>query len=211
MYKGKYSNRKKRRLAPWAALALALVLTLSVGGTIAYLITDTDPVENTFTPAEVEIEIEETVTNNTKTSIAVKNIGDTDAYICVTLVSNWGKMVDGKWVVCGDTSHNHSNFTFYTNDLGVNWIEIGGYYYYTSPVKHGNNNNNVTSNLLGKKGTEQVVIPLNQDEENDCIQQVTVLAQAIQAEGVNAEGKRPVELAWGVSVNADGTIKVNNN
>ena len=33
-----------------------------------------------------------------------------------------------------------------------------------------------------------------------------VLLQMIQAEGVNAEGKRPVELAWGVTVNADGTI-----
>lgn len=195
MYKGKYSNRKKRRLAPWAALALALVLTLSVGGTIAYLITDTDPVENTFTPAEVEIEIEETVANNTKTSIAVKNTGGTDAYIRVTLVSNWGKMVDGKWVVCGNTSHNHSNFSFNTNDLDDDWIEIGGYYYYTSPVKHGNNNN-VTSNLLGKKDDKQVVIPLSQDEENGCIQQVTVLAQAIQAEPSTAINK-----AWGIPLN----------
>lgn len=204
MYKGKYSNKKKRRLAPWAALALALVLTLSVGGTIAYLITDTGPVTNTFTPAEVEIDIEETVANNTKTSIAVKNIGDTDAYIRVTLVSNWGKMVDGKWVVCGDTSHNHSDFTFNKNYLGDNWTEIGGYYYYTLPVKHGNNN--VTSNLLGKENNKQVVIPLSQDEENGCIQQVTVLAQAIQAEGVDAGGNRPVKLAWGVTVDANGNI-----
>lgn len=196
MYKGKYSNRKKRRLAPWAALALALVLTLSVGGTIAYLITDTDPVENTFTPAEVEIEIEETVANNTKTSIAVKNIGDTDAYIRVTLVSNWGKMVGDKWVVCGDTSHNHSNFTLEKEYLGDGWIEIGGYYYYTSPVKHGNNNNNVTSNLLGNKDDNQVVISLNQDAENGCIQQVTVLAQAIQAEPSTAINK-----AWGIPLN----------
>ena len=44
------------------------------------------------------------------------------------------------------------------------------------------------------------------DATDGCKQQVTILAQAIQAEGVDAEGKRPVELAWGVTVNADGTI-----
>lgn len=200
---GKHITPKKRHWAPFVVVLAVAALVATIGGTMAWLTTYSAGLTNTFTPAEVEIQVEETVENNTKTSITVNNIGGADAYIRVTLVSNWGKMVGDKWVVCGDTSHNHSNFTFNTNDLGDNWIEIGGYYYYTSPVKHGNN---TTSNLLGKKGPEQVVIPLNQDEENDCIQQVTVLAQAIQAEGVNAEGKRPVELAWGVTVNADGTI-----
>ncbi len=45
-----------------AALLLSLVLLLGVGagGTLAWLVDETNPVENTFTPSNVEIELEET-------------------------------------------------------------------------------------------------------------------------------------------------------
>lgn len=192
---GKHITPKKRHWAPFVVVLAAAALVATIGGTMAWLTTRSEGLTNTFTPAEVKIHVEETVEDNTKTSIVVQNTGGTDAYIRVTLVSNWGKMADGKWVVCGDTSHNHSNFTFNTNDLGVNWTKIGGYYYYTLPVKHGNNNN-VTSNLLGNKDDNQVVISLNPDAENGCIQQVTVLAQAIQAEPSTA-----INQAWGIPLN----------
>ena len=191
MYKGKYSNRKKRRLAPWAALALALVLTLSVGGTIAYLITDTDPVENIFTPGNVACEVIEKFNGTAKSDVKIKNTGNTDAYIRAAVVVNWINK-DGK--VCAG---NHNNSASFASADG--WILRGGYYYYTSPVE-------------ADTSTENLINSITLDDATDgCIQQVTILAQAIQAEGVNADGKKPVELAWDVTVNADGTITVNNN
>ena len=89
MYKGKYSNKNNHRLSSWAALALALVLTLSVGGTIAYLITNTSAITNTFTPSYVDCLVDESFNGNVKTNVSVKNNGDTEAYIRATVIVTW--------------------------------------------------------------------------------------------------------------------------
>lgn len=51
--------RKVRKLVLLVA-CIALVAGLAIGGTIAWLVDDTDPVVNTFTPAGIEIELTET-------------------------------------------------------------------------------------------------------------------------------------------------------
>lgn len=130
MYKGKYSNRKKRRLAPWAALALALVLTLSVGGTIAYLITDTDPVENTFTPGNVACQVIEPNWNDgdtAKENVFIKNTGNTDAYIRAAIVVTW-QNADGK--VLAEVPQENVDYTLSINTNG--WGKKGDYYYCTT-------------------------------------------------------------------------------
>ena len=43
--------------------ALALFLFAIIGGTVAWLIADTDPVVNTFTYGDINITLEETDTN----------------------------------------------------------------------------------------------------------------------------------------------------
>lgn len=59
MKKGKYaSNRSTKPVA--LLLALVLVLGIAIGGTIAWLTDDTDPVVNTFTTSDIEITLEET-------------------------------------------------------------------------------------------------------------------------------------------------------
>ena len=53
--------RKNRVLI--LALALVLLFGVSVGGTLAWLLDDTDPVVNTFTDSDINITLEETDTN----------------------------------------------------------------------------------------------------------------------------------------------------
>ena len=186
MYKGKYSNKKKRRLAPWAALALALVLTLSVGGTIAYLITDTGPVTNTFTPGNVACEVIEKFNGTTKSDVKIENTGNTDAYIRAAIVINWQD--DNGNVVAEPVLEND-----YTMTLGTGWTPKNGYYYCTAADAQ---NQTKTSQLIvscAPKGTPKYHLS------------VSVLAQAIQAEPNTA-----VTDAWGDNLPELAVIKAGN-
>ena len=159
-------------------IALALILVLAVGGTVAYIFTQTDPVINTFTPTEAKITVDEKTNNNQKTEIIVKNNSTgVPVYIRVALVAN---MIDEDKNVTG--AADVPTFT-----LGDNWL-VGndGYYYYTEPVPVGES----TGNLLKA--------PMELSEN----MQVVVLADAIQAEPTTA-----VTQAWGVTVDSNGVIK----
>ena len=71
-------------------LALVLILVCTVGGTVAYLVAQTDPVVNTFTPGKVSCQVEEEFKDNdtVKTKAVVKNTGNVPAYIRVAVVAN---------------------------------------------------------------------------------------------------------------------------
>lgn len=59
----KKMRARKRRQARRVALTLVLMLTValvSIGGTLAWLQASTDPVVNTFSPANISLELEET-------------------------------------------------------------------------------------------------------------------------------------------------------
>ena len=152
-------------------IALALILVLAVGGTVAYIFTQTDPVINTFTPTEAKITVDEKTNDNQKTEIIVKNNSTgVPVYIRVALVAN---MIDGAGNVTG--AADVPTFT-----LGENWFEgSDGYYYYTEPVPVGESTGNLLENAMTL-------------DEN---MQVVVLADAIQAEPTTA-----VTQAWGVTV-----------
>lgn len=115
------------------ALALvALLLTCAVGGTMAYLVTQTNAVTNTFTPAKVTCKVDETFANNEKKDVRIQNTGTTDAWIRATVVGNW---------VVG-TGDNKKIVAPWTDNIGYNigsgnsqWTSgTGGYYYYNSIV-----------------------------------------------------------------------------
>ena len=152
-------------------IALALILVLAVGGTVAYIFTQTDPVINTFTPTEAKITVDEETNSNQKTSITVvNNSTGVPVYIRVALVAN---MIDGAGNVTGAASV--PEFT-----PGDDWLEgSDGYYYYTKAVPVGGS----TGNLLEKAMTL---------DEN---MQVVVLADAIQA-----MPKQAVIDAWGQTI-----------
>lgn len=184
MYKGKHSKDKKHRLTPLAALALALTLVLSVGGTVAYLATSAGPVVNTFTPGSTEISIDEKTDGPAKTEIKVKNDGDVPVYVRVMLVATYQNS-DNQ--VCGQ----HEAVAVPGFELGTDWVKgDDGFYYYTKAVT------TETTSLIKDKSS----ITLSQAYDG-CVMHIEILAQSIQAEPTTA-----VTEAWGVTVANDGTI-----
>lgn len=169
LYGGR-SHNGKRSLA--ALIALVLIICVAVGGTIAYIVTQTDKVENKFTPADVQIAIEEDFNGTVKSSITVQNVDDAKnvpCYIRVKLVSN---MQDADKNVIGSAAINSFK-------LGDNWFDGGdGCYYYKDVVAVGDS----TANLLAD-GSK---ITLTNG------QVVEVLAEGIQATPIDA-----VKAAWG--------------
>ena len=147
---------KKARAPKRFALLLALVLILvgTVGGTVAFLATHTDPVVNTFTPGKVTCQVEETVEGGVKSSVQVKNTGNVPAYIRVAVVAN---TVDAQGNITG--AYDVSDKL-----CGDNWTKNGDYYYYNTAVDP----NGLTGELL-KNSIELEGI------------QVTILASAIQS------------------------------
>ena len=79
-------GRSKRILL---LVALVMILTAAIGGTIAYIVTSTSAVENTFTPAEVKTEINETFDGTVKSDVSVANTGEVAAYIRAAIVVSW--------------------------------------------------------------------------------------------------------------------------
>ena len=162
-----------------AAIAIILVVVMTIGGTVAFLMDSTESVVNKFTPASSGITIEEKVKENCKTEVAVKNTGDTGAYIRVSLVANYydenGNITGGAAV---------PNFTLNSEKW---FLGNDGYYYYKTPLPAGK----VTESLLANGSKMEL-------SEN---MQVTVLAQSIQASPTSV-----VHDKWGVTVNSDGTL-----
>lgn len=160
MKKGKFervpsSNRKLLILV----LSAMLLVTLGVGGSLAYFAHIADPVINTFQAGSVEAEILETVDGNQKTDIQVKNTGKSPVYVRVRLISYW---MDGENIAPMNSGPVGIS-------LGLAWIQIGDYYYYTKPLASGA----ATENLLAA--------PLTMTSENGFSQVIEVLADTVQA------------------------------
>lgn len=168
LYGGRSLNGK-RSLA--ALIALVLIICVAVGGTIAYIVTQTDKVENKFTPADVQIAIKEAFNGTDKSSITVENVNDAKnvpCYIRVKLVSNMQE--DGN--VTGSAAIN-------AFELNNKWFKGNdGCYYYKDVVNVGAS----TANLLAEGSTIKLTTG----------QVVEVLAEGIQATPIDA-----VKAAWG--------------
>lgn len=162
------------------ALALvALLLTCAVGGTVAYLVTQTNAVTNTFTPGKVTVSVSDTVTGNEKQDVQVTNTGNTTAYIRVAVVANWVK--DGKIVAPWNDYRNLNVLS--TWDDGED-----GFFYYKQPVAAGASVKLLNS-YTAEGGPEGAHL------------EMTIVAQGIQSVPVSV-----VHDAWGVTVADDGTI-----
>lgn len=207
---GKHMESRKRiKLSTVLVIAAALALVTAIGGTMAWLTTHSEGLSNTFTPATISGEVKETFNNpfNTKNNVYIQNTSDVPVYVRVALVPTWTK---------AETVENVTKYVPVAEPVtgtdvsidGVNWDKFkptdsdwvqgnDGYYYYTKPLAAKDSDGSTTPNLFNVANA----VPKDGYHMN-----LQVLLQMIQAEGVNAEGKRPVELAWGITVNADGTI-----
>ena len=152
-------------------VALVLLLTLAVGGSLAWLVSN-DDVTNTMEPGKVPIEIVEQIEGTTKTSITIKNTGNIDAYIRVAVVAN-----------AVDENGNVTVGTAPTLNLGENWQKLDdGYYYYKG--------------IVAPKASTTSLGSINFTNA-----EVNILAESIQVlGGVNSDGSASVD-AWKASFN----------
>ena len=160
-------------------VALVLLLTLTVGGSLAWLVSD-DDVTNYMEPGRVPITINETVSNNVKSDVYVTNTGNIQAFIRVAIIAN---AVDENGDIIVDTAPT------YTVDSSK-WTKIGDYYYYNGIVGPGG----TTAHLF----TDKVVFAGGE---------INILAESIQVlGGVTSDGSASVD-AWGVVYSNDAWTK----
>lgn len=182
MYQGKHVKKTNKPAALAASLVLALVV--AVGGTLAFLSTNTEDVVNTFTPASVPPEIHEKFDGKTKSEVKIENTGEVDAYIRAAVVITW---VDDEGNVYGELPKEGTDYSISWELDG--WKKHGDYYYYTEVVP-ATDGQNFTGVLI--KEIKQL------KEKTGYELSVEILAQSIQADGVTSDGKKPVVDAWGV-------------
>ena len=172
-------KRVMKTKQPVALVALLVLLCCTVAGTLAYLVTSTAPVTNTFTPASVTTEVVETFANGVKSDVKIKNTGNIDAYIRAAVIINWADangnvsatpVKDGDYVIKYDSSNT--------------WKKIGDYWYYTKPV---------AADSLTEKALIESCTPVAGKAPEGYDLQVTILADGIQSEPLTA-----IKEAWHV-------------
>lgn len=126
--------RRPKRLAT-LLVSLLLVLGVAVGGTVAFISTRTADKVNTFTPSKVTCEVTETFENNVKSQVAVKNTGDTTAFIRAAINVTWMSNKDAAdQTVSSKVPVKDTDYRIQLAD-NTNWIKgDDGYYYYQLPV-----------------------------------------------------------------------------
>ena len=182
MYQGSHSRRKKHsriRMNKLAILFIAVVMLIGavVGSTVAFLVTETDPVENKFTYASISTGIVEKFDGTTKSDVKVTNTGDIDAYVRATYVVNWLHK-DGTVAASVPEGYTYS----LTENPNNTWTKgTDGYFYYWTPVAPG-------ASTAGSLLTCTVTYP----ENPEYTLSVEILATAVQSTPANA-----VADAWG--------------
>ena len=190
------------RAKTWKALIVAalavVILTAAVGGTMAWLSTQTPDLTNTFVPAKVTCKVVEpgwvNGTSATKSNVSIQNTGTTDAYIRAMIVANWCTAADtnGKTKVVAPYAVNASHFPGLP---GSDWVKHSdGFYYYTKPVAP----NQTTDSYLFTSCT-----PNNAEKPEGADHlEVNIICQAVQSTPANA-----VTEAWGVTI-SNGSVSL---
>ena len=200
----KYINKKSIIIA-----SVMLLLLATVGTTLAYIFTETKPVENTFNPSKVSCAVVEnngtpvtgsvTNTGNIKENVQIKNTGDTDAYIRVAVVVNWMDEAGTKVWATKPVEGADGDYTI-TYNLEDGWFDGGdGFYYYSKAVSP----EELTTILINE--AKQLKSAPQTPDGIQYYLSIEIVASAIQStpETVVAE-------QWGVTVN-DGVITPKSN
>ena len=196
MYRGKHQSGKKlSRKALILIISLVLVFCATVGGTIAFLLVNTDRINNEFIPAEVIVSVNEETTENTKYNISFTVQDGEDAipaYVRATLVTYWTDTSNGATVKIpqpAGASAPHGSL------LNNGWFLVGDIYYYEEAIDPGES----TPVLM-----DTIIVTLPDGSTAQC--HIDVHVEAIQAEPAAA-----VEDAWkDVDVDANGKLVAHN-
>lgn len=182
MYQGKHSTSGSPRADRPAAsrraggskkpltlfVALVLLLTLAVGGSLAWLVSD-DKVTNSMVPGQVPITIHEQFDGTTKSDVYVTNDGNIQAFIRVAIVAN-----------AVDEQGNATTGTAPVYNVNTSkWTQIGNYYYYNGIVE--------------PKGKTDALFTDSVEVNGE----INILAESIQVlGGITSDGSASVD-AWG--------------
>lgn len=190
MSRGKHARRRQQRFNKSIILVVLVSIFAAVAGsTLAFLVTRTDSVKNTFNYSNVACEVvEEKFINGIsvdKSNVRVLNTGDTESYIRAAIIVTWK---DSAGNVYAMEPQKDKDYTITINNS--DWIEKDGFYYYTKPVS---------------PQEETGILIENCSINESCLEgyglSVEILASAIQSKPTKA-----VENSWSVKVNPDGTI-----
>ena len=204
MYNPKHSTPRRpgrplsSRKALFALVSVLFLVFAAVGVTVAYLQTQTEPLENQFTPAKVSCKVEETFDGNVKSNVTIRNTGDTDAFIRVAIVANWVQTDDN------DNSKVTSvhaqkpvldvDYTLTLDDVNEKWLkDSNGFYYYKNAVE--------------PDGSTAVLIKECKPIESNAPAGYT-LAVEIVASAIQASPETVAEEYWRISVEKGEIIGV---
>lgn len=199
----KYLSPKSNKKSITMLVSLILIITIGVGGTLAYLVATTGEVKNTFTPSQVNISVDEKFDGNTKSDVKISNHNDSvKAYIRAAIVVNWMDKDGNVWAENPVEGEDYT-ITYRPDmddedgeeDIDNDWVEYNSYWYHTTPVGVGKDTDTLIASAAPVAGKAPEGYYLS----------IEILAQGIQADGVDANGNKPVELAWGVDI-ADGVV-----
>ena len=184
MYQGAHirkGSKPRVRMNRTAILFMAIIMLIGavIGSTVAFLITNTGPVENKFAYASVSCEVKEDFNGSKKKNVQIKNTGSTDAYIRATYVVNW---VDAQGNIVASVPEEY-DYSLTPNPDGKWTKGSDGYFYYLTPVAPG-------KSTPGSLLTCTVTRPENPEYRLS----VEILATAIQSTPAKA-----VTEAWGVT------------
>lgn len=177
-----------------ALIAVMTVIVLTIGAVSAYMLKESVEVENVFVPAQVDCTVHETFDGTYKTDITVKSTSNVKAYIRLRVVSYWQ---DSK----GSAVARKSEMPEIDYDTN-NWLydASNNTYYYKYPVDPDDS----TTDLLEDGASVTLKSkPITDATNIDYVynQVLDVFAEAIQADPTEA-----VTVAWGVTVDSNGTI-----
>ena len=183
-------RRKSNKKALALLVSVILLVTVVVGATLAYLVDVKGPIENTFTPSNVTVEVNEEFDGKEKKDVSIKNTGDTAAYIRAAVIVTWqnadGEVLGQKPVEGTDYSITY-NLNAQTAPKGK-WVKNGDYYYWNQPVAAGEN----TGILINEIKLEDGITP-----PTGYFLCVEIIASGIQSDGTKDNTKAVVD-AWGI-------------
>lgn len=186
MYRGKHRVHSKSKKKLILLVSLVMLLTVAVGGTLAYLTASTDPLPNIFTTSGVPISVQEDPFDGTvKNNVKIQNDGNTDAYIRAAVVVTWKDSSGNVYAIKPEVGVDYQ--VTFPGDTGWVYREADGFYYYTASIAPNNQTGVLLTNCKPLKSAPA-------DGYTLCVE---IVAESVQAKGVD-NGVKAVVKAWGV-------------
>lgn len=125
-------KRKQNKKALTLLVCLVMLVAVTVGGTLAYLMASTQPVKNEFAPSKVSCAVVEDPFDGTKkTNVQIRNTGNTKAYIRAAVVVTWK---NDKGEIYAATPQENTDYTI-TFNSNNDWFDGNdGFWYHRTEI-----------------------------------------------------------------------------